>query len=118
MLDNLCELPSGRWLIAVHWESSEHGYLEQRLWYTDNQGADWVGPIMVGSKEGLHRCEVSILALPFGTLIAYMRENSEQGWDGYKSISKDNGETWEGPYQVPLPGCHRPVAGLLQSIIF
>jgi len=23
--------------------------------------------------------------------------------------------TWEGPYEIPIPACHRPVAGMLQS---
>lgn len=113
--DNLCELPSGRWLIAVHFQSPDHGFLEQNLWYSDDQGKVWNGPIKVGSQKGLNLCEASILSLPDGTLAAFMRENSSQGWDGYKSLSKDNGATWDGPYRMPLPGCHRPVAGLLQS---
>lgn len=113
--DTLCELPSGRWLLSAHWKSKAHGYLEQMLWYTDNQGKDWSGPITVSSQEGLHLCEVSILALPDQTLIAFMRENSNDGRDSYKSISKDSGETWEGPVRMPLPGCHRPVARMLQS---
>ncbi|KIL41974.1 hypothetical protein SD70_03675 [Gordoniibacillus kamchatkensis] len=113
--DTLCELPSGRWLLSAHWKSKAHGYLEQMLWYTDNEGADWTGPITVASQEGLHLCEASILALPDQTLVAFLRENSNEGRDGYKAISRDGGETWEGPIRMPLPGCHRPVARLLQS---
>lgn len=33
----------------------------------------------------------------------------------YKAISRDQGMTWEGPYQAPIPACHRPVARMLQS---
>lgn len=113
--DNLCELSDGRWLVAAHRSSPVHGFLEQNLWYSDDQGENWVGPVTVGSQGGLHLCEASILALPCGTLVCYMRENSSEGWDGFKSISVDQGESWDGPYRVPLPGCHRPVAGLLQS---
>lgn len=113
--DTLCELPSGRWLLSAHWKSKAHGYLEQMLWYTDNQGKDWSGPIPLASREGLHLCEVSILPLPDQTLVAFMRENSNEGRDCYKAISTDDGETWEGPIRMPLPGCHRPVARMLQS---
>ncbi|WP_136604440.1 sialidase family protein [Paenibacillus dokdonensis] len=113
--DTLCELTNGRWLLSSHWKSKAQGYLEQILWYTDNQGEDWFGPVTVASQEGLHLCEGSILALPDQTLVAFLRENSNQGYDGYKAISKDQGETWDGPYRMPLPGCHRPVARILKS---
>jgi sialidase-1 len=113
--DKLCELPSGRWILAAHDKSERHGYLEQRMWYSDDKGKSWIGPVTVASREGLNLCEASILPLPDGTLVAFMRENSGEGWDCYKSISVNNGESWEGPYRVPLPGCHRPVAGMLKS---
>lgn len=113
--DKLCELSSGRWLLSAHDKSPIHGHLEQRLWYSDDKGQSWIGPIMIASQDGLNLCEVSILPLPDNILVAFMRENSGKGWDCYKSISTDNGDSWEGPYQVPLPGCHRPVAGMLQS---
>lgn len=113
--DKLLELSNGRWILSAHKASPAHGYLEQSLWYSDNQGKDWLGPVTVASQEGLKLCEVSILQLPDDTLVAFMRENSSDGKDCYKAISKDNGETWEGPYRMPLPGCHRPVAGILKD---
>ncbi|PAV31167.1 hypothetical protein CIL05_00460 [Virgibacillus profundi] len=113
--DTLCELESGRWLLSTHRKSKDHGCLEQMVWYTDNQGKDWTGPITLASEKGLNLCEVSILALPDQTLVAFLRENSGEGWDCYKAISKDQGETWEGLYRTPIPGCHRPVARMLQS---
>src|SRR5699024_7384445 len=65
--------------------------------------------------KGLHLCEGSIIQLPNGSLVAFMRENSNDGRDCYKVISKDFGETWDGPYRMPSPGCHRPVARMLES---
>ncbi|MGG1513827.1 sialidase family protein [Paenibacillus oryzisoli] len=113
--DKLCELPDGRWLLSAHDRSPVHQCGEQRLWYSDNQGQTWTGPVTVASQAGLNLCETSIVPLPDGTLVAFLRENSGQGWDCFKAISHDRGESWEGPYRVPLPGCHRPVAGMLRS---
>ncbi|MBD2871854.1 sialidase family protein [Paenibacillus arenilitoris] len=106
--DKLCELPSGRWLLSAHMNG-------QWLRYSDNQGQDWSEPVLVARQEGLKLCEGSILPLDDGTLVAFLRENSGDGQDCYKAISYDQGETWNGVYRMPLPGCHRPVAGLLRS---
>lgn len=113
--DRLLELPTGRWLCSAHMADPDTGYLMQRVWLSDDQSAAWRGPYIVARQHGLHLCEASLVPLPDGTLVALMRENSGQGWDCFKAISRDGGESWEGPYRFPLPGCHRPVAGLLQG---
>ena len=112
--DKLLELDSGRWLISCHSRDTQTGCLIQKLWYSDNKGASWEGPVTVGSKEGLNLCEASILPVR-GALVAFMRENSWKGFDCYKSISRDEGQTWSEPAAFPLPGCHRPVAGKLRD---
>ncbi|MFA7159861.1 MAG: sialidase family protein [Kiritimatiellia bacterium] len=112
--DKLLELAGGRWLISCHEMDGTTGTLAQRLWYSDNQSASWQGPVIVARKKGLNLCEVSIL--PAGdALVAFMRENSGQGWDCQKAISLDRGETWGEVIPFPLPGCHRPVAGRLKD---
>jgi sialidase-1 len=111
--DKVRELASGRWLLACHVSDPETRCLTQRLWYSDDRGMTWQGPVIVGRKLGLNLCEVSILEVEPGVLVAFMRENSGKGWDAYKTISRDNGETWGEPIAFPLPGCHRPVAGFL-----
>jgi len=113
--DKLLELDSGRWILSCHYKDWDFGYLIQRLWYSDDQGATWNGPVIVGRQEGLNLCEVSILPVEESTLVAFMRENSGLGWDCYKTISYDAGEHWSEPILFPLPGCHRPVAGWLQD---
>ena len=110
--DKLLELESGRWLIACHHHDENLGNLVQRLWYSDDQGGSWTGPVTVGKQKGLNLCEASILPVR-DRLVAFMRENSKQGWDCQKTISTDDGETWSAPVAFPLPGCHRPVAGHL-----
>ncbi|GAG25077.1 unnamed protein product, partial [marine sediment metagenome] len=64
---------------------------------------------------GLLLCEGSVVELPGGELVCFLRENSGMGLDAFKSISTDGGMTWDGTYKIPIPGCHRPVAGMLQS---
>ncbi|HPP12396.1 MAG TPA: sialidase family protein, partial [bacterium] len=65
--------------------------------------------------DGLHLCEVSLVEVEPGILVAFHRENSRQGWDCFKTISRDNGENWGQVIPFPLPGCHRPVAGVLRD---
>jgi len=113
--DKIIELDDGRWLIASQQYNSKTSFLEQMLYYSDDEGLNWLGPVPVASKKGLHLCEASILKLSSGELVAFMREESRVGRDCYKSISCDGGRTWTGPFRFPLPGCHRPVAGMLKS---
>ncbi len=111
--DKLLELPSGRWLLAAH--HPEDGFLTQFLRYSDDQGKTWSPRITVGKQQGLNLCEVSILPVGQHHLVAFMRENSGQGWDCKKTLSTDNGQTWGEVLDFPLPACHRPVAGHLQD---
>lgn len=115
MPDKMVELPSGRWVFSDTKANPNSGYDEQFLWYSDDQGLAWTGPICMAACAGLRLCEASMVPLPDGTLVAFLREDSGVGRDCYKAISTDQGESWEGPYQVPLPGCQRPVAGMLTS---
>jgi sialidase-1 len=113
--DKLLELDCGRWIVGSHIEAQAYGNIYQRLYYSDDQGKTWSEPVIVGRNEGLNLCEVSILPLGNGVLAAFMRENSGDGKDCYKSISYDNGEHWSELIRFPLPGCHRPVAGYLND---
>jgi len=113
--DKLLELDSGRWILSCHDKEINFGYLVQRLWYSDDHGRTWSEPVVVGRQPEMNLCEVSILPIENQTLVAFMRENSFQGWDCFKTISNDNGETWGDLINFPLPACHRPVAGWLQN---
>ncbi|MCM8759251.1 MAG: glycoside hydrolase [Candidatus Omnitrophica bacterium] len=83
--DKLLEL-DGRWLIANQ-RYRDDGYLEQTLYISYDRGKTWSEPVIVGSKRGLNLCEASIISLPSGELVAFMRENSRMGWACFKSIS-------------------------------
>lgn len=112
--DRLVQTQAGTWLIATQ-DSNEQDYLRQWVWRSEDRGANWGEPVLVCEQEGLNPCEGSIVELPEGELVCYMRENSMRGWAAPKCISRDDGRSWEGPYETQLAGCHRPVAGLTPS---
>lgn len=116
--DKLLELPSGTWLVATHVRMKNGQYMREGqateiVHRSEDKGKTWEGPFIVGHDERYYLCEGSILALPDGELVCYMRENSRKGLPAFKSFSKDEGRTWEGVYPTPMDGCHRPVSGLL-----
>ncbi len=113
--DKVIELQSGRWLIAAHMPDPAHDKLAEYVWYSDDQGKTWSDRITLASDERYNLCEASLCEVEPNVVIALLRENTRIGLDCFKAISKDGGATWEGVYNVPLPGCHRPTAKLLSD---
>jgi hypothetical protein len=115
MPDRICELPSGRMLLATQWRSSVTSHLAQTVAHSDDGGATWSERITIAASNHLDLCEASIIRLPLGELVCYMRENSMIGLPAYKSISHDDGATWSEIAPTLMAGGHRLVAGFLPS---
>lgn len=115
MPDEVIELDNGDWLIASQWRSKETGY--PTVWATRSrdQGKTWEKPVVIVGSKIYKFCEASILKLPGGKLVCYLRENRSLGLPIYKCVSYDNGQTWQGPFETPMNAGHRPVAHLTQS---
>lgn len=113
--DKLLQLKCGRLIIAAHFKNAESSKLEQYLWYSDDNGQSWSDRVTVAAHPDYNLCEASILECENNTLIAFLRENSFKGYDIMKAISHDNGETWQGVYNTPICGGHRPTAGFLKD---
>ncbi|MFB6135919.1 MAG: sialidase family protein [Halobacteriaceae archaeon] len=115
--DQVVELDAGRWLLTVHTVTEVSGEERWRVqtWLSDDEGATWEGPHVVAEEPDYMLCEGSVVELPGGDLACLMRENSGRGLDAFVAVSEDGGETWGEPFRVPIPACHRPVAGVLQS---
>lgn len=111
--DQIHVLDTGRWLASAQYLFN--GKLTQFLRYSDDRGKSWSREIMLAHDPRYHFCEVSLLPMGGGTVAAFLRENSGQGLDCFKTISHDNGETWSPVTEFPLPGCHRPVSGFLRD---
>lgn len=108
---------AGRWLLSAHtapFTGTQQKWM-QRCWWSDDQGATWNGPQIVATAPNLKLCEGSMVQLPTGEIACFLRENSGRGLDAFTALSTDGGITWQGPDAFPLPGCHRPVAGMLAS---
>ncbi len=107
-------LHAGRWVLAAHRRNAQDLW-EVRCWWSDDVGRSWQGPGMVACVPALKLCEPSVFELPTGELVALLRENSGEGLDAYKALSTDGGTSWGAVTRFPLPGCHRPVGGILAS---
>ena len=111
--DKLQVLKNGRWILAAQGYVDER--LEQYLWYSDDQGQTWSDRVTVAADVRYQLCEVSILEYDENILVAFLREESCEGYDMMKVISYDNGETWSEIYNLPMDGGLRPVAGYLND---
>lgn len=111
--DKLIELPGGRLIVSAHYRSN--GRLAQFMHYSDDGGESWSRRITVAESPQFNLCEVSMLPLGGNTVVAFLRENSLVGYDCKKVISYDRGNTWGKIIDFPLPGCHRPTAGMLND---
>lgn len=112
MPDEVIELPNCDWLLATQFRDS---YTYQCVSRSCDQGKTWQKPVTVARVDGLNLCEASIVQLPSGELVCYMRENSGKGLPVYKSISRDGGKSWQGPYQTLMMAGHRAVAHMTRS---
>lgn len=112
--DKLLVTQAGTWLVAAHERGLDAPELIQYVYRSEDAGATWSERIVVCAQSGLEPCEASLVQLPGdGLLVCYLRENSGRGRPGPKCFSRDDGRTWEGPYETDMAGCHRPVAGFL-----
>ena len=101
-------LSNGRHIFGIHRRNPETNVLTQYAYYSDDGGKTWT-EALVAADPRYHLCEVSILEVGEGTLVAFMRENSALGYPCKKAISHDFGTTWEGVYDTNIDCCHRPV---------
>ena len=101
-------LSNGRHIFGIHRKNPETDVLTQYAYYSDDEGKTWT-ETLIASDARYNLCEVSIMEIKDGTLVAFMRENSALGYSCKKAISHDYGTTWEGVYDTNIDCCHRPV---------
>lgn len=109
-------LSNGRHVVGVHRTDDPempHRFI-QYLNYSDDGGKTWT-EVVVADDKRYSLCEVSILEVKPGTLVAFMRECSLSGISCQKAFSYDYGTTWEGVYESNFGDAHRPVADFYED---
>jgi sialidase-1 len=104
-------------LVCVFSECNHHG---DRYKTSVDRGRTWSEKHYLtaqGKCDAFYNC-ARISKLSDGRLSIICDLNSFLGWDCFKAISYDGGESWQGVYNVPLSGCHRPTAGILKMDVF
>ncbi|UCH33762.1 MAG: exo-alpha-sialidase [Armatimonadota bacterium] len=110
--DRILELDDGALLLGLQHYDQSSQRLIQRVFRSTDRGATWGEPAVVASHPDYNLCEGSIMQLPSGELLCFMRENSGKGYPTFLSRSSDRGQTWSPIEPTDMIG-HRPVAGLL-----
>ena len=106
---------SGTLILSTNTFDKTYGAWRHQAFLSTDLGSSWTEPRDVGFSPKLSLSEGAYVHLDDSSLVAYMREEKECIC-GYKSVSKDNGETWQGPYPTHLLACRgRPYGGLLRS---
>ncbi len=114
MPDRLLQLSESEWIFAYHWRDQDVDSLAEFLYATEDAGKSWELRSKVGSDSRYDLCEASLIQLPDGRLVSYMRENSFMHIPTMVSFSDDRGRSWSEAVAHPTCG-HRPCAGVLAN---
>ena len=112
--DQITEMPDGRWLLPSNVRSAKTDRIVQNISTSRDDGLTWEDPLTIFDSPEHEMDEGSIVSLPGGELVIYLRE--ELGRLLEKMISNDGGLSWEGPYDTLNPAAiGMPIAGLTQD---
>jgi hypothetical protein len=112
--DQVTELADGSWLLPSNVCSAKTNRIIQNITISHDQGSTWQAPITLFDHPDYQLDEVSIVRMPTGELVAYQRE--DLGRPVQKLISRDEGATWDGPYDTLNPASiGMPIAGVTQD---
>lgn len=100
-------LKSGRWIMPCHSGEVYVGELHTHFLISDDDQESWRMTGDVYSHPGCN--EATIVQLPEGQILCYMRYGARGGGHIWRSISRDQGRTWSPPKQTNLRNPHSGV---------
>ncbi len=109
-------LSNGRHVVGLHRRDDPEmpKRWTQYMYYSDDEGKTW-NEVTIADDKRYSLCEVCILEVKPGTLVAFMREDTLSGITCMKAFSYDYGTTWEGVYESNLGDAHRPLADFYED---
>ena len=106
---------AGKVLIGADAHDADTKTWSHDVYASTDGGNTFQGPVTVCASQRLWLNEGTFVELDDGTLVCYMREDKER-LRAYKAISRDDAESWNGPFPTHLLACAgRPRGGVLAS---
>ena len=113
--DKVRELSDGSLLLCVSRYNQSLSKTEILAHKSYDGGKTWSSAVIAASSEKYTFIEPAVLELPNGNIVAFLRENSHLGYNGFVCFSNDKGESFEGLREIPVKGMHRPAVGFLEN---
>ncbi|MFH1006843.1 MAG: sialidase family protein [Candidatus Latescibacterota bacterium] len=109
------EMEDGFWLLAgsTWFPPSNHECIE--IYHSPDRGITWALWSAIEDYPPHSLSEPSLVALPDGRLVCYMREERGDGLPGCKAYSADEGRTWSELEELPFAVTGRTCAELLSD---
>ena len=109
------EMEDGSWLLAgsTWFPPSNHERIE--IYHSPDRGVTWKLWSVIEGYPPHSLSEPSLVALPDGRMVCYMREERTDGLPGCKATSSDGGKTWSELEELPFAVTGRTCAELLRD---
>jgi hypothetical protein len=117
---HLVELSDGSWLVETSLtpEGNKPFALTKgeqlEFFRSGDRGKSWKLECILQPFPPHSVCESSVVPLPGGRLVAYVREDRTDGFPAIKAFSDDSGKTWK-VHELPFPMTGRVCARLLRD---
>lgn len=111
--DKVRRLSDGSLLLLVSLKNLESGLYEIHAHKSYDDGKTWHYRCCVASSSKYTFIEPNSIELNDGRIVAFLRENSMMGYNGFAVVSSDKGESFGEIFEIPTPGMHRPFVGRL-----
>ena len=113
--DKIRELSDGSLLLCVSRYNPATQKSEVFAHKSRDGGQTWSAPVLAAHSPSHTFIEPAALELSDGTVVVFLRENSQRGDNGFVVVSEDKGEHFSGLREIPVKGMHRPAVGFLQD---
>jgi sialidase-1 len=111
----MLEMDDGSWLLAgsTWFPPSNRECVE--IYHSPDRGVTWTLWSVIEGYPPHSLSEPSLVALPDGRMVCYMREERTDGLPGCKAYSTDGGKTWSALEELPFAVVGRTCADLLSN---